>query len=491
MAACMLAVLISNADRFVTLRHLVSTIGDLALPDHFATKTIRITVAPGQEREVVVDKETFDQFLQLRAVGGEQLNAFVTTLLNRKESPEARARIRDLDAYKNFHQAFPVTVLELESWRQRLLTALAVMAVGVWFSAILTDRRFRALLIAIAFLGIWCLLSLASALDSFWLSASFVFSLTLIGAAFILHDMEKGTGASKNRMVLFTASLFLASGLFTLAGWFYPLPYAQPLKNSGLVAGFIDLRLAASMLFAASFLATGVISAVVNVWGDESAWLRVKRPIPVLERCGVKEGFLNELLNHVLAPVILIIQGLVQAQRSVAEVSNHLVRMVWELFKKQLYASFLRLLKFVAGCWLVAAGCYWCGPHLRNYLNDTHAFWDSTTAWQNATIVLAFISVCLLGLHVLTYKKHSHFTQRDVAGKLLPVLFAAFLTGLGAWLLQALGLADGIGGFRQPGLYTVAFGAITLAGAAASVLQASRKPSQRPHQRTAVILAAR
>jgi hypothetical protein len=162
--------------------------------------------------------------------------------------------------------------------------------------------------------------------------------------------------------------------------------------------------------------------------------------------------------------------------------------MLWELFKKQLYASFLTLLKFVAGCWLIAAGCHWCGLHLKNYLNEASSFWESTTVWQNAMLVLAFVSLCLLGLHILTYKKHSHFTQRDVAGKFLPVLFAAFLTGLGTWALQAVGLANGLAGFRQPGLYTVAFGTITLAGAAASVLQASRKPKQ-TRQRASAILA--
>ena len=330
-AACILAVMISNADRFVTLRNLASTIGDLNLPERFATKTIRIGVAPGQELEVVVDAATFQQFLALRAAGGEQLNTFLTGLISRNGSPQVQTRIRDLEAYKSFGQDFPIAVLESDPWRSRLLTAIAIAAVGLWFAAIMTDRRFRALLIALAFIATWSLLSLASELENFWLSVGFVLSLTLIGAAFILHDMEKGAGENNNRMVLFTASLFLASGLFTLAGWFYPLPYAQPLKNNGLVAGFIDLRLAASMLFAASFVVTGVISAVVNVWGDENAWRRVKRPIPVLERCGVKQRLLNEVLSHILAPAILIIQCLVQAQRWVAEVSNHLLRMVWEL----------------------------------------------------------------------------------------------------------------------------------------------------------------
>ena len=159
--------------------------------------------------------------------------------------------------------------------------------------------------------------------------------------------------------------------------------------------------------------------------------------------------------------------------------------------KKQLYASFLALFKFVAGCWLIAVGCHQFGLHLKNYLNENLAFWQSTTVWQNAILVLAFVSLCLLGLHVLTYKKHSHFTQRDVAGKLLPVLFAAFLTGLGVWLLQAMGLAEGLAGFSWPGLYTVAFGGITLAGAVVSAIQSRTKESQAPRQRVPAIFATR
>ena len=158
----------------------------------------------------------------------------------------------------------------------------------------------------------------------------------------------------------------------------------------------------------------------MNVWGDEEAWRRVKRPIPVLERCGVKQGLLNEVLNHILAPAILIIQGLVQAQRWVAEGSNHLLRMVWELLKKQLYASFLALFKFVAGCWLIAVGCHQFGLHLKNYLNENLAFWQSTTVWQNAILVLAFVSLCLLGLHVLTYKKHSISRSATLPGSSFP-----------------------------------------------------------------------
>ena len=143
-----------------------------------------------------------------------------------------QTRIRELQTYKSLGQDFPIAVLESDPWRSHLLTAIAIAAVGLWFAAIMTDRRFRALLIALAFIATWPL-SLASELENFWLSVGFVLSLTLIGAAFILHDMEKGAGENNNRMVLFTASLFLASGLFTLAGWFYPLPYVSRSRITG------------------------------------------------------------------------------------------------------------------------------------------------------------------------------------------------------------------------------------------------------------------
>lgn len=413
---------------------------------------------------------------------------------------EARQRLES-DTEKHWQDFLESHVTKSADWRSQILTALAVVAVAIWISAVLLDGFFSISLLTTGLFAGWIALRFVGTSNFALPSIAVVLVLTLTGACFIARDcrkreLEEWTASSQqdwvangrkwqgreqewlkvwseikeqtktNRALLFSGSLFLSSGFFTLAGWFPPLPFAQPLGDVPIFRWVIDLRIACTALFASAFVVTGITNAVVQVWSDQAAYLRIKAPVLL----ALKNPQVSLAAKHILAPLILVFHSIRQMQRWVWEVLKHLFKMLWQLIRHNLYKSALMLFRYVAASWLISVACQWFGIHLHQYLRDESISWMSSSALTSIGWLVLEVLGIALGLHLLTFERHADFTERDVAGKVLPVLFAAWVTGIALWLIHFTRVDLGIVGFQSVGIFAIALPVVLMLAALVTVL---------------------
>src|SRR5438477_5250876 len=257
-----------------------------------------------------------------------------------------------------------------------------------------------------------------------------------------------------NPLIISAAGLFVTSGLIILAGSIPPLPFAQPLRNAPFVSSAIGLRMVFSMVSPAIFLVSAIITAVGQLRADSEAWSEIQSPIWLVDPFkGPK--LVIEVLRHVLAPFVFLINLVVRIERLTRAVCARLVSIIDQLIRKYLFRATIRVGKVVVGSWLILFGCNLLSRDIRLYLSAAGPFWSSLDQIVLAIQLLLAIVLCSGGVNLMTYWKHRNFQERDVAGKAVPFVFATYVVGLGCVIDVSLGNHLNLNGFTGFGLFTV------------------------------------
>lgn len=435
-------------------------------------KVLKLTIAA---TNVAVSREIVEKYRMLEKAGGSEFEQLQIRLLLQDKNQEPMERIRDLHLFRaTLGRVQEGSLTPLKRW---FLTAMSVTVFAILHASIRLDGLGKIVVLSLlSFIG-WIALLAVSLANSFLCSVFAMLVLTVLGSWYIYtrRPISGGVVPRTEKVNSFAACVFVASGMFTLAGWFSPMSFSQALKRDALVGGFIDLRFILSFSFAIAFLVVGTISAIVNVWNSEKASARIKRPVNPLEVLQGLPANIRNTAKHLFAPIVLPIETIVQAQRWTAEIVRHLWKSIVETFSKQIYLAALSLFVKILGTWFIVFGCHKLGAGLVEYLNDESGIFEGPLQWKKAMQLFWQVALCVVGLHLLTYRYHMHYTRRNVPGKLLPIVFAAWLTGGTIWLLHARHRLSGVEGFRSIGLFVVMLPLLLLVVSGVSIYRGARE----------------
>jgi len=345
--------------------------------------------------------------------------------------------------------------------QKRILANLILFSFSAWLATLWKKTFWRVSADSCGFFTLFLAFQIAAYTCNFWFSLIAVAIITLLMATDIVdytNLKRKKSDESISPIVLWSSSLFVASGLATVAGYFPPFDFAQPLKQSVVIHRFLDFRIIFSVVFFSVFLGSILVSAFISVWKNNEARRMIKQPVFAVSS---KKTLQGRLINIIISLILIIIQPLVEFGRWIIRIIFEIGKTVWAFIADKIVRqAFIRAAFFLASFFLIGHASFRIAANLISLLRFESPL-DSLGVSQELTLLgwcLCFTLVAILGVvffTLISLEKAEEGFHIWYAGRLVTCLASTWVCGLIFFLVRKSGWFPQMRGFDHLGIFFI------------------------------------